>query len=180
MTAPLSATQFAQTTHWSSHYLVSLSLSVLNAVILATVFKFQAQDGMSIDQQFFLPSACWHGLSIPTECLRQAGEVAPSKTQEIYENKFSQLIYNKAVHLIALFVTVYIGVEVTITGMFFFIYAIAQLGLLYISSGWIVTYLMIVRDGGPSSGYILTGFYCGKYPTYSYFFVFLFLSILFN
>jgi hypothetical protein len=30
-------------------------------------------------------------------------------------------------------------------------------------SGWIVTFLMIVRGGGPSSGYVLTGFFAGKY-----------------
>ena len=30
-------------------------------------------------------------------------------------------------------------------------------------SGWIVTFLMIVRDGGPSSGYVSTGFFGGKY-----------------
>ena len=58
MTAPLSATHFAQSTHWSSHYLVSLSLSVSNVVILARVFRFQAQDGMSMGQPSFpIPSA---------------------------------------------------------------------------------------------------------------------------
>jgi hypothetical protein len=28
---------------------------------------------------------------------------------------------------------------------------------------WIVTFLMIVRGGRPSSGYVTTGFYGGKY-----------------
>jgi len=36
----------------------------------------------------------------------------------------------------------YVGVEVTI-------------------GGWIVTFLMLVRGGGPSSGYVSTGFFCG-------------------
>ena len=56
---------------------------------------------------------------IPTECLRQAGEIAV-KTQEIYENKFLQLVKSKTVHFLALFVTVYVGVEVTITGTYTF------------------------------------------------------------
>ena len=29
-------------------------------------------------------------------------------------------------------------------------------------SGWIVTFLMIVRGGGPSAGYVSTGFFGGK------------------
>jgi len=120
LTGPVSATLFAQSTHWSSHFLLSLSLSVLNLVILAKVFGFQAQD----------------------ECLRQAGEVPPSKTQENDDNKFVQLLKNKTVRILALFVTLYVGVEVTITG-------------------WIVSFMIIVRGGGPSSGYISAGFYAG-------------------
>ena len=68
-------------------------------------------------------------LLIPTECLRQAGEVATSKTQEIDENKFVQLIKNKTVCFLALFITFYVGVEVTITGIIFS-NVIAQLELL--------------------------------------------------
>jgi hypothetical protein len=30
------------------------------------------------------------------------------------------------------------------------------------NSGWIVTFLMNVRGGGPSSGYVSTGFFGGK------------------
>ena len=57
-----------------------------------------------------------------TACLRRAGEILPDKTTsgEIYENsKFSQLMKNKAVHLLAFFLMVYIGVEVTIGGIIF-------------------------------------------------------------
>jgi len=49
---------------------------------------------------------------------------------------------NKTVHLLALFFTVYMAIEGVI-------------------GGWIVTFLMIVRDGGPSSGYVSTGFFGG-------------------
>ena len=67
-------------------------------------------------------------VNLETECLRQAGEVTPFKTQETYENKFVQLLSNKTVHLLALFLTFYLGVEVTITGMIF-TYMIARLGI---------------------------------------------------
>ena len=55
-----------------------------------------------------------------TACLRQAGEIIPDKTarDEVDEsNKFSQLMKNKTVHLLAAFLMVYIGAEITIGGM---------------------------------------------------------------
>ena len=48
LSAPLSATRFAQLTHWSSHYLVSICLAVSNILILAGVFRFASQDGTSV------------------------------------------------------------------------------------------------------------------------------------
>jgi len=120
LAAPLSATYFSQLTNWSSHYLVSLSLAVSNIVILVWVFRFEAQD----------------------ECLQKAGEIVPNKTEEIHDNKFGDLMRNKTVHFLALFLMVYVGVEVTI-------------------GAWIVTFLMIVRGGGPWSGYVSTGFFGG-------------------
>ena len=62
-----------------------------------------------------------------TACLRRAGEILPVKIAggEIYENnKFSQLMKNKTVHLLALFLMVYIGVEVTIGGIIFVNYIV--------------------------------------------------------
>ena len=56
-----------------------------------------------------------------TACLRRAGEILPDNTaiEENSDEKFSQLMRNKTVHLLALFVMVYIGVEVTIGGINF-------------------------------------------------------------
>ena len=57
-----------------------------------------------------------------TACLRQAGEIIPDKTasDEVDEsNKFSQLMKNKTVHLLAAFLMVYIGAEITIGGIIF-------------------------------------------------------------
>ena len=53
-------------------------------------------------------------------CLRRAGEILPDKkipSDEIHEDKFSQLMKNKTVHLLAIFLMVYIGIEVTIGGI---------------------------------------------------------------
>jgi hypothetical protein len=54
-----------------------------------------------------------------TACLRRAGEALPDKipSEENQEDKFTQLMKNKTVHLLAIFLMVYIGVEVTIGGM---------------------------------------------------------------
>jgi fucose permease len=93
-----------------------------------------------------------------TVCLRRAGEILPDKPIEEYnDDKFGQLMRSKAVHLLALFVMVYIGVEVTIGGIVFVLHDCHKSN--YCKSGWIVTFLMIVREGasGPSSGYVSTG-----------------------
>lgn len=49
----------------------------------------------------------------------------------------------RVVHLLAFFILIYVGVEVTI-------------------GGWIVTYIIEVRGGGPSAGYISSGFFGGQ------------------
>ncbi|KAF9023653.1 MFS general substrate transporter [Hymenopellis radicata] len=57
-------------------------------------------------------------------------------------NVYRQILGIKAVHLLTAFVLVYIGVEVTI-------------------GGWIVSFVLQERDGGPNSGYISSGFFGG-------------------
>jgi fucose permease len=56
-----------------------------------------------------------------TVCLPRAGEILPDKTanDENNDDKFGQLMRNKTVHLLALFLMVFIGVEVTIGGIFY-------------------------------------------------------------
>ncbi|KAJ6631294.1 MFS general substrate transporter [Mycena sp. CBHHK59/15] len=119
LVAPLVSTQFAQMRHWSFHYLVSVGITALNTIFLAVVFRARNQD----------------------DCLaqigQQRGEQGPTG-----ESHFRQIISIKAVHLLALFLFVYVGVEVTI-------------------GGWIVTFMRNVRGGGPSAGYITAGFFGG-------------------
>ncbi|KAF8877279.1 MFS general substrate transporter [Infundibulicybe gibba] len=119
LASPLVATQFAQLKHWSFHYLVSLSLTILNASILSTVFKFRTQD----------------------ECLERIGQSAGEKDTS-QDTKFRQIMSLKSVHFLAFFILVYVGIEVTI-------------------GGWIVTFLIDVRGGGSSAGYVSSGFFGG-------------------
>ncbi|KAM5540128.1 hypothetical protein V8D89_006268 [Ganoderma adspersum] len=57
-------------------------------------------------------------------------------------SKYSQMFKLTSLHLMAVFTLIYVGVEVTV-------------------GGWIVTYIIQLRGGGPSSGYISSGFFGG-------------------
>ncbi|KIJ59387.1 hypothetical protein HYDPIDRAFT_33252 [Hydnomerulius pinastri MD-312] len=75
------------------------------------------------------------------ECLAQIGITDTEKgTSE--RSPFRQIFALKDVHLLAAFILCYVGAEVTL-------------------GGWIVTYIINLRGGGPSSGYISTGFWAG-------------------
>ncbi|KAI0000192.1 MFS general substrate transporter [Russula compacta] len=119
LASPLVATQFAQLHRWSFHYLTSLAVATLNTVLLVCIFKFKTQD----------------------ECFAQIGQATGEK-EAVGDSKYREMFKLKTLHLLAFFILVYVGVEVTI-------------------GGWTATYLMQVRHGGPSSGYISAGFFGG-------------------
>ncbi|KAF8172836.1 major facilitator superfamily domain-containing protein [Mycena galopus ATCC 62051] len=119
LTSPVVATQFAQIPHWSFHYLVSLGLAILNVTILTLTLRFRSLD----------------------ECLALIGEAVGEHSTSDRSN-FRQILSLKTVHILAFFILVYVGVEVTI-------------------GGWITTYIIDVRGGGPSAGYISSGFFGG-------------------
>ncbi|KAI6103305.1 MFS general substrate transporter [Pisolithus croceorrhizus] len=98
--SPLVATQFVQKPHWSFHYLCSLGLSLVNTILLITVFGWKTQDG-----------------------------VPPCEKGNSERSQFRQVFALRAVHLLAFFILVYVGVEVTV-------------------GGWIVTYIIDIRGGG--------------------------------
>ncbi|KDQ58647.1 hypothetical protein JAAARDRAFT_155195 [Jaapia argillacea MUCL 33604] len=119
LASPLIATQFSQLPHWSFHYLVSMGIAASNTICLVLVFRGKNQD----------------------ECFAQIGlEAGETGTSEV--SAYRQIWGLKAVHLLAIFTLIYVGVEVTI-------------------GGWIVTFIIDVRGGGPSSGYISAGFFGG-------------------
>ncbi|KAG9029878.1 hypothetical protein FRB95_004754 [Tulasnella sp. JGI-2019a] len=70
-----------------------------------------------------------------------SGDIADSEPL-VRGNKYKQILSQKQVHLLAAFTLVYVGAEVTI-------------------GGWIVTFLDQLRGGGPSAGYVSSGFFGG-------------------
>ncbi|CAA7269998.1 unnamed protein product [Cyclocybe aegerita] len=75
-------------------------------------------------------------------CLVAAGETPPEKSSS-ERSLFGQVMRSKEAHLLAVFVIAHLGVVVTI-------------------SGWIVTFIIEVRGGGPTSGYISAGVSAGS------------------
>ena len=121
--SPFIATQFAQIPRWSFHFLVSLGLAMTNATFLISVFKLKRQDGTYILHQLhFSPSKRHLYDSFKRfflACLSQAGEIIPEKDLTSgSENRSSskEVLTTPAVHLLALFILFYVGVELTIGG----------------------------------------------------------------
>ncbi|KAB5592211.1 Gallate transporter [Ceratobasidium theobromae] len=117
---PLVATQFAQMTQWSFHYLISLGVSLANATLLLLVFKLRRQDEI-----MGIPKV---HVEVP---IHGSGN-----------NKYKEIFSSRAIQLMAIFIWVYVGAEVT-------------------TGGWIVTFVLEERGGGPSAGYISSGFFGG-------------------
>ncbi|EGO25588.1 hypothetical protein SERLADRAFT_368985 [Serpula lacrymans var. lacrymans S7.9] len=119
LVAPLVSTQFSQLKHWSFHYLISLGISLSNVAFLAYTFRLKKQN----------------------DCLAEigldSGEENASETRT-----YRQIFAQKTVHVLAFFILVYVGVEVTL-------------------GGWIVSFMIDERGGGPSAGYISSGFFGG-------------------
>lgn len=78
------------------------------------VFRFKGQDG-EIHCVSRVSDVCTDK-AIP-ECLTEAGEVVPERTSASEEATFKQVLRTRAVHFLAFFVFVYVGVEVTIGGL---------------------------------------------------------------
>ncbi|KAF9074976.1 major facilitator superfamily domain-containing protein [Rhodocollybia butyracea] len=119
LVSPLVATQFSVMRHWSFHYLVALGIVTVNAVMTSAIFRLQSQQDCRA--------------SIGLERIeRDASEHSP----------FKRIMSLRSVHILAAFIFLYVGTEVTI-------------------GGWTVTYIIQQRDGGAQSGYIASGFWAG-------------------
>ncbi|EJF59568.1 MFS general substrate transporter [Dichomitus squalens] len=121
--SPLVATEFAQLHQWSFHFLTSLAVALANTIALIVVFRFKDQD----------------------TALAEIGQTVTHQQDAAQENdgdKYRQMFRLKSLHLMAIFILIYVGVEVTL-------------------GGWIVTYVKDLRGGGPSAGYISSGFFGG-------------------
>lgn len=73
--------------------------------------------------------------------MQEAG-YEPAPTEASRGGQYGAILSIRAVYFLAAFVLIYVGVEVTL-------------------GGWIVTFIIRERAGGPSSGYISSGFFGG-------------------
>ncbi|KDQ09347.1 hypothetical protein BOTBODRAFT_179057 [Botryobasidium botryosum FD-172 SS1] len=119
--APLVATQFSHSPrYWSLHYLVSFGMAIVNLIALVIVFR----------------------LKNSADTLSELGVRIEQTTALENSGKFLQMMKTPMVHVLAFFIFVYCGTEITI-------------------GGWAVTYILDVRHGGKASGYISSGFFGG-------------------
>jgi len=118
--SPLAATYFSNTKHWSFHFLISTGIALSNIVTLGLAFKLKRAE----------------------ELYKDSGDQR-TETETVDESgKYGQILRLKAVHLLAAFAFLYVGVEVTL-------------------GGWIVTFIIEERHGGKDAGYISSGFFGG-------------------
>ncbi|EIW55071.1 MFS general substrate transporter [Trametes versicolor FP-101664 SS1] len=120
MASPLISTQFSHMRHWSFVYLVHIGLLVITVTMQTITFKFQSQEA----------------------CALEIGLPPPAQEPVSLLERYKRVFRMRAVHLMALFAFIYVGIEVSI-------------------GSWIVTYVIDLRHGGPSSGYISSGLFGG-------------------
>ncbi|GJE94799.1 MFS general substrate transporter [Phanerochaete sordida] len=119
--APLAATPISHMKHWSYQYLASVGIATLNTIVLAVVFRGKRQE----------------------ECLEEIGQARThTAVANLEDNKYGQIFRLREVHLLAFFILIYVGVEVTL-------------------GGWTVTYIVNERGGGRSAGFVSAGFFGG-------------------
>ncbi len=115
LVSPLSSTRFAALPRWSFHFLISLGLAVLNIISLVLVFRFKRLKGHAASP-YFLGFVSHFVTDIfgdvgPVHVVQDSGSSSSS------ENHYLRILRLKIVHIFALFLFAYVGVEVTIGGM---------------------------------------------------------------
>ena len=90
----------------------------------------------------------------------QVSSVTPSGNRPVQQSAYKQILSLKAVHLLAFYILIYFGTEVTIGGEPRDKYKV-QCVVLKGVIGRIVTYLIHGRGGRSSSGYVSSGFFGG-------------------
>jgi len=127
LVAPIVATQFAPLKRWSLFYLVSLGLSGANLAVLLVIFKLKHQRDLI---------AQW------TDRKESEGGHVDSEGKPFKKSYHKRILRTKEVHLLAIFLVIYVGVEVT-------------------TGGWITTFILRERHGNSSAGYVSAGFWGG-------------------
>ncbi|KAF7320897.1 MFS general substrate transporter [Mycena chlorophos] len=150
LVAPFVSTQFgtrarfAVGKRWAWQYLVSLGVALVNTVVLGVVFRGRTQDeclaqiGHTLAPEQPQPETELEKDSASPDPVPEMPSAVPPETK----SHFKQIMALRAVHVLAIFLTVYVGVEVTI-------------------GSWIVSFLINVRHGGANTGYVSSGFFGG-------------------
>ncbi|KAK0454058.1 MFS general substrate transporter [Desarmillaria tabescens] len=102
-------------------------------------FHYLVSLGLAVLNTIFL----WAVFRLRTqdECLADIGESSGERGASQH-SPLRQILSLRNVHLLASFILVYVGVEFTL-------------------GGWIVTYVIELRGGGETAGYISSGFFAG-------------------
>ena len=90
--------------HWSYHYFSSLGLAVASAVLAMVIFRFKTQEGKF--SRLVRGVNAW--LTCIVECLLEIGQY-PEETEASEHSVYSQIFRLRAVHLMALFILIYVG-----------------------------------------------------------------------
>lgn len=147
--APLVATQFSNMeTSWHYYYIISAGLSAVNVIGLFFVFKLKKAEGSLLHTSFL--SIILNIILLPLELLVNAGQPT-REVNTLRDNVFKQIFRLPALHSLAIWAVIYVGVEVTI-------------------GGWIVTFIEQKRAAGSNAGYVSSGFFAGLMVRYLSFF----------
>ncbi|KAF7325455.1 MFS domain-containing protein [Mycena kentingensis (nom. inval.)] len=159
--SPLVATKFSnlpERGHWAFCYLVGLGLTLINLVDVWFVFRGRPQNvclgliGQLADDEaqqtaVFAAEVERYAPSPPnTASVLPEGAPAPAPVRPVLwrsrESYVGEMLSLKSLHLLAVFLFIYVGTEVTV-------------------SGWIVSFVLQVRGGGSASGYTASAFWGG-------------------
>ncbi|PVG03284.1 MFS general substrate transporter [Serendipita vermifera] len=157
LVSPLIATQFSKFTDrkWAFHYLFLLGSTLISLSLIVYTFRGKGydvimkdiglkRDGVVEQVEMIVPPTPAED-EVRRQSSEEEGEPAPPPSPPANVKKtgmFATIMKQTPMHLMASFVFVYVGVEVTI-------------------GGWIVTFIIQKRGGGPSSGYVNSGFFGG-------------------
>jgi hypothetical protein len=124
-------------------------------VLLSTVFKFKTRDSKV---RIFLGLALFNYAI--SECFKMFGQQTTEGTED-ERSSLKPILRAKAVHFWRSLFLPMLGLKLRSgVGHFFVSEGINLLRIL----GWIVTFMLDVRGGGPSSGYVSSGFFSGRSP----------------
>ena len=92
--------------------------------------------------------------------LREIG-VKP-REEPMHEGSMMRQVFQlKLVHLMAFFILVYVGAEVTIGGLLVSVVSRLTNAADSFAGGWIVTFVLRERGAGAGAGYVSSGFFGG-------------------